>query len=97
VEEITDLTFNYYLILAGVTVFAFLLNLPFGFLRHGTRKYSLQWFLYIHLPVPFVYFSRKMFSLKPSAILPLVVASILGQVLGGKYSERRGVKYHEEE
>jgi hypothetical protein len=29
----------------------FALNLPFGFWRSGTRKFSRDWFLAIHIPV----------------------------------------------
>ncbi|MBI4744720.1 MAG: hypothetical protein HY776_07895, partial [Actinobacteria bacterium] len=31
-----------------------ILNLPFGYWRKNVKKFSLQWFLSIHLPVPFV-------------------------------------------
>ncbi len=32
----------------------FLLNLPFGYWRENVKKFSLQWFLAVHVPVPFV-------------------------------------------
>jgi hypothetical protein len=28
------------------------LNVPFGYWRAGTRRFSLPWFLAVHLPVP---------------------------------------------
>ncbi|WP_035586855.1 hypothetical protein [Hippea jasoniae] len=31
-----------------------ILNLPFGFLRARVERFSKKWFLYIHLPIPFV-------------------------------------------
>jgi len=31
-----------------------LINLPFGYWRAGVRKFSVAWFLAVHLPVPFV-------------------------------------------
>lgn len=41
-----------------VTIFVFLLNLPFGYWRANVRKYGLQWALAIHIPVPFVIAAR---------------------------------------
>ena len=37
-----------------VAIIVFLLNIPFGYWRAGVRKFSWQWFLAIHLPIPFV-------------------------------------------
>jgi hypothetical protein len=35
-----------------------LLNIPFGYWRANVRKYSLQWVLAVHLPVPVIIFLR---------------------------------------
>jgi hypothetical protein len=32
----------------------FFLNIPFGYWRANVKKLSLQWFLAIHIPVPFI-------------------------------------------
>lgn len=72
-----------------ITVFAFVLNLPFGYLRGKSKKFSFQWFLYIHLPIPFVIVFRLLagFSMK---IVPIVLAaSILGQVVGARLDRLR--------
>ena len=62
---------------------AFLLNLPFGFYRAGTRKLSWQWFVAIHFPVLLVIVARLVSGVSWRAI-PLVFASdIAGQLLGG--------------
>jgi len=37
-----------------VTASVFLLNIPFGYWRAHVRKFSTQWFLAIHIPVPFI-------------------------------------------
>src|SRR5659263_785439 len=37
---------------------AALLNLPFGYYRAGDRKFSIQCFLAIHLPVPLIFIIR---------------------------------------
>ena len=37
-------------IAAGIALLTLLINLPFGYMRKKTRKFSLKWFLCIHLP-----------------------------------------------
>ena len=41
-------------ILILVASAVFLMNLPFGYWRGGVRKFSLAWFLSIHVPIPFI-------------------------------------------
>jgi len=81
---------NYTILLLFIlTLFAFVLNLPFGYLRSKQRKFSFLWFLYIHLPIPFVIIFRLLagFSVK---IIPLVLAaSIAGQVVGARLDRFR--------
>lgn len=70
-----------------VTLAAFLLNLPFGYMRVKTTKFSLQWFLYIHLPIPFIYFLRKLSGLSYIVIPVIVIGAVLGQYVGGKFNK----------
>ncbi len=63
---------------------AFALNVPFGYLRARSRKYSFRWFLWIHLPVPFVILSRLATSTDYRIIPLLLIASLAGQFLGGR-------------
>lgn len=63
---------------------AFVLNLGAGCLRAAAPKFSLRWFLYIHLPVLAVFPLRQWFGLGPWAILLLVAVSFAGQVFGGR-------------
>ncbi len=71
-------------LIAGLFNLAFILNLPSGFLRGRTKKFSPQWFLFIHLPIPFIAFAR-IFSHIDIKYIPLfVLSSILGQILGSK-------------
>lgn len=70
--------------IALVFMFALLINLPCGYLRRRSRKYSLRWLLYIHLPVPLIFFARVMSQLDYIYIPFFLLAGILGQFLGGK-------------
>lgn len=65
-------------------------NLPFGFWRAGTRRFSPAWFLAVHAPVPIAvalrWASGSGFEL---STLPLFVAAYFaGQLAGGRL--RRG-------
>ncbi len=77
------------LLLFVITVFAFVLNLPFGYLRGRTRKFSFLWFLYIHLPIPFVVIFRLLAGLSVRIIPLLLVAAIAGQVIGARIERFR--------
>jgi hypothetical protein len=74
--------------LAGLLLFAFLINLPFGFMRETSPKYSLRWFVYIHLSIPFIIVLRlrEGFGWR---IIPLTIAcAVFGQILGGRIRRR---------
>ncbi|KAA0257872.1 hypothetical protein FHQ18_09020 [Deferribacter autotrophicus] len=67
-----------------ITVIAFLLNLPFGMLRIKYRKFSIQWFICIHAPIPIVAILRITTKTSWKYIPLFLIASILGQVVGAK-------------
>ena len=74
-----------------VTIFVFILNLPFGYWRANVPKYRLQWALAIHIPVPFIIaariFSDIGFDFYTYPIL--VGAFFLGQYFGKYYYLKR--------
>ena len=37
-----------------ISIAVFFLNIPFGYWRSNVRRFSTQWFLAIHIPVPFI-------------------------------------------
>lgn len=72
--------------LLAVAAVVFLINLPFGYWRSRVPARSRQWFLAIHLPVPFVIALRVFSGLgwQLASFPVLVGAFFLGQYLGGK-------------
>lgn len=64
-----------------------LLNIPFGYWRATVKKLSWQWFLSVHLPVPFIILLRLRLGLgwEWTTYPILVGAYFLGQFLGGKW------------
>lgn len=71
----------FHAVLIGAVALA--LNLPLGYLREGTRKYSLGWFVYIHLSVPVIAYLRISNQVSAWAIPPFVACAVLGQIAGG--------------
>ena len=61
-----------------------LINLPFGYLRKGTRRFSLKWFLCIHVPIPFIFIARVLSHLDFRYIPLFVAAAVIGQLWGAK-------------
>jgi hypothetical protein len=68
----------------GIFVLTVLLNIFFGYFRARARKYSLKWFLYIHLPIPLIIIARVYSGLDFRYIPLFVLAAVLGQLFGGK-------------
>jgi len=65
-------------------ILAFLINLPFGFLRSRSKKYSFKWFVYIHFPVFLVIIARISSHTDYRFIPLLILSAVAGQLLGGK-------------
>lgn len=69
---------------AALFALTLLLNVPFGYLRSRTERFSFRWFLFIHLTIPFVFVAR-LFSHLDYRYIPLfLLAAVAGQVMGGK-------------
>jgi len=71
------------ILLIGAVVL--LLNIPFGYWRANVHRFSWQWALSIHIPVPFVVLLRIFSHIGFGWItyVVLVAAFFLGQRLGG--------------
>jgi hypothetical protein len=67
-----------------------LLNVPFGVWRSRVRRFSLAWFLSIHLPVPFVIALRYLSGLGYAwhTFPVLIGAFFLGQFIGSRAGRR---------
>ena len=78
-----------FLPLAALIIFAFAVNLPLGYLRETSRKFSLRWFILIHLSIPFIIALRSMFGFGWPLIPVTLACAVGGQVLGGRLRRRR--------
>ena len=76
------------LLITGLVVLV--LNIPFGYWRANVKKFSLQWFLAVHIPVPFVVALRfeEHLGFAWTSYLVLVTAFFLGQQAGSLVRKR---------
>jgi len=65
-------------------LFTFAINLPFGAWRQRTKRFTIPWFLAIHLPIPFIVLFRIYLGFSYILIPVLVLAALGGQIIGGK-------------
>lgn len=75
-------------LVAGLVLLAFLLSVPCGYLRESVRKFSLLWFVLVHLPIPLVYHLRLWAGLSWRVIPLTLGGAIAGQLVGGWYKRR---------
>jgi hypothetical protein len=66
----------------------FIINLPFGYMRSKAAKFSRQWMMAIHIPVPFVFLLRIFSGLNWTVIPLLVLCDVAGQIAGGRLGKR---------
>jgi hypothetical protein len=71
-----------------ITLFALALNLPFGYLRAPTKKFSFWWFLYIHLPIPAIFVLRRMAGLGYEVVPIIIAGAVVGQVIGARLNRK---------
>lgn len=65
-------------------VLVLLIATPFGYWRVKTRRYSLAWFLSVHLPIPPIYLMRKEMGLSLVYVPIITIFLILGHALGAR-------------
>ena len=83
-------TLNYtIMILAALIIAAFVLNLPFGYFRGNTKKFSFKWFLYIHLPIPFIFVLRTLAGFGFNIVPLMIAGAVAGQVIGARFNKAR--------
>ncbi len=67
-----------------IAFFAVLLNIPFGFIRQGAQKFSLQWFFWIHASIPFLIYLRLTLHSSKLFIPFAIFLAVIGQIIGSR-------------
>lgn len=68
--------------------FALFANIPLGYLREGAAKYSVRWFVYIHLSIPFIIALRLAYGFSWRVIPLTLGCAVAGQMVGGRARRR---------
>lgn len=73
-----------------IIILIVIINIPFGYWRANVKRFSLQWFLAVHLPVPLIIMLRVSSGiiLEPISFSILILAFFSGQLVGKKIFER---------
>jgi hypothetical protein len=83
------LDIHYNIALFSLLAFALLSNIPLGYLRQGSPKYSVRWFIYIHISVPFI-IALRISSQISWHIIPFSIGlAVVGQMVGSRIYRRR--------
>ncbi len=62
----------------------FLINLPFGYWRGKVNRFSREWLMAVHIPVPFVFLLRILSGFGWKFIPLFMLSFAMGQFAGGK-------------
>jgi len=63
---------------------AFTVNIPLGYAREGFRRFSVGWFVCVHLSVPLIAWLRLVNHVSAWGIPAFVACAVVGQIAGGK-------------
>jgi hypothetical protein len=75
--------------LISLLLFAFFSNIPLGYFRMGSPRYSVRWLLFIHLSVPFIIGLRVASNISWQVIPFSIVLAVAGQMIGSRLYRRR--------
>jgi len=82
------LDININIALISLLLFAFFSNIPLGYLRMGSPRYSVRWFIYIHLSVPFIVGLRIASDISWHIIPVSIALAVAGQMIGSRIYRR---------
>jgi hypothetical protein len=79
-----------------ISFIVLVINIPFGYWRANVKTFSLQWFLAIHIPVPFIIALRLISDIGFGwfTYVFLVAAFFLGQKTGSFVFRKIEHAYH---
>lgn len=79
-----DLSYGSTGLLLALIVLTFVATLPFGYWRVRCRKFSVNWFLAIHLIIPFIIAMRITGGFSYIYVPLFIISALIGQLAGGR-------------
>ncbi|HJV33561.1 hypothetical protein [Geomonas sp.] len=73
----------------ALMLMAIAVNIPMGYQRQGSRKFSPAWWFYIHISIPFIIYARIKTGLGIQFMPFTLAGAVAGQVLGGRWYRKR--------
>ena len=67
-----------------ICIFAFVINVPMGVWRSGTKRFSPSWFVAVHASVPLIILIRILTDTSAYLIPLFIFAAVFGQLVGGR-------------
>jgi len=77
------------LLLTVLLAATFILTLPFGVWRAKCRKFTIQWWVAIHLVIPIIFIMRRWGGFSYWYIPLFLTSTVLGQIVGGKINQAK--------
>jgi len=77
------------ILLTGLILVALLINIPFGYLRQATEKFTFAWYFYVHISIPLLIYLRVKAGFSWHFIPLTIGGAVLGQIIGGRIRNRR--------
>jgi len=71
-------------LIALIGAAALTVNIPLGYAREGFRRFSIGWFVCIHLSVPLIAWLRLENHVSVWGIPAFVACAVVGQIMGGR-------------
>lgn len=73
----------------AIAVFAFLINIPCGYIREGYLKFTFPWYFWIHASIPFIIYLRIKLNVSAWFIPVSIALAVIGQIYGSRYRRQK--------
>ncbi len=72
-----------------LSIIAFAVNIPLGYIREQFPKMSLPWLFWIHASIPLIIYLRINLGTSKLFIPVSIALAVCGQILGSRYRRRQ--------